>query len=114
MTGRPQGYESITNHTELPEQLVITLNSIQILIRLVWEHIDMNFHPQMCVCLGYMLCTWITSALLYLNISMKMWVVLHLPACELKIVFFHPTVMFIAKETLVKLQAKRKGCLITM
>lgn len=59
MTDRPQVYESITNHKEAPlitEQLVITLNSIHILIGLVWvsfEHICISFHPQMCAFCAY-------------------------------------------------------------
>lgn len=55
-----------------------------------------------------------TSALLYLNISLEMWVVLHLPVCELKVVFLLPTVMFIGEETLMELYTKRKGRLITV
>lgn len=50
-----------------------------------------------------------TSALLYLNISLEMWVVLHLPVCELKIVFLLPTVMFIANKTLMKLQTEEEN-----
>lgn len=43
ITGRPQDYESIKNQTEQPlitEQLVITLNSTQILTSLVWDSIS--------------------------------------------------------------------------
>ncbi len=46
---------------------------------------------------------------LYLDVCEEMQVALHLPACELKIVFLLPTVMLIGREALVELGIKRKG-----
>lgn len=41
--------------------------------------------------------------LLYLNKSEEMWIALHLPACEFKVVFLFPTVMLIRREALMEL-----------
>lgn len=46
--------------------------------------------------------------LVYLDKSKEMWVALHLPACELKTVFFLPTVMKIGREALMELQTEKK------
>lgn len=47
--------------------------------------------------------------LVYLDKSKEMWVALHLPACELKTVFFLPTVMKIGREALMELQTEKKN-----
>lgn len=51
--------------------------------------------------------------LLYLDVSEEMQVALHLPACELKIVFLLPTVMLIGREALMELGIKRERWLMT-
>lgn len=109
-------YESITSHTEAPlitEQLVITLNSIQATTGLVWVSIVAcaNFYHQIHASLHCISRIRVTSASLYLNIDREMGVVLHLPACELQVVFLLPTVMLIGRETFMELETK-KECLI--
>lgn len=67
-----------------------------------------NFHPWMPTCLCSRHVCMDLCCLLYLDKSEEMWVAIHLPPCELKVVFFFPTVMLIGREALMELGKKGK------
>lgn len=113
LTARLQGDESITNHTMpalITEQLVITMNSIEVHWMVMTEFVlvlqctCVKFHRHTLACLCSRLC----KLCMYLDESEEMLVALHLPACELKIVFLLPTVMLIGREALMELEAQKK------
>lgn len=45
---------------------------------------------------------------LYLNESLKVWVALHLLACEIKTIFLLPAIFTVDQETVVELKPKIK------
>ncbi len=73
----------------------------------VYAYVHVKFHPQRPESVMHMPAA-------YLDKREEMWVALHLPACELKIVFLLPTVMLIARKALMELKTKRKERLTTI